>query len=64
MEKVAQRIMGVWEARHEASEKVLFLFSVNGSKKFCGVAEMCGPWKPDDNIPNWEHNPESNPCVG
>ena len=64
MAKVAERIMKVWEAREKSSEKVLFLFSVNGSKKFCGVAEMSGPWEREKNIATWEDNPESNPSIG
>lgn len=64
MEKVAERIMKVWDAREKASEKVLFLFSVNGSKKYCGVAEMSAPWEREDKIQDWEENPASNPCVG
>lgn len=64
MQKVAERIMKVWNSREDSTEKVLFLFSVNGSKKYCGVAEMSGPWEENGHIPNWEHNPESDPCVG
>lgn len=64
MAKVAERITKVWEAREKTAEKVLFLFSVNGSKKFCGVAEMSGAWNRDDSIVEWESNPESAPCVG
>ena len=36
--------MTVWEARGSSSEKVIFLFSINGSKKFCGAAEMSSEW--------------------
>lgn len=64
MARVAERIMKVWEAREKAAEKVLFLFSVNGSKRFCGVAEMSGSWDREDSIAEWESNPESAQCVG
>ena len=30
----------------EADDKVLFVFSINGQKSYCGLAEMSGPWKP------------------
>ena len=29
-----------------AKDKVLFVFSINGQKSYCGLAEMSGPWKP------------------
>ncbi|EME84477.1 uncharacterized protein MYCFIDRAFT_173460 [Pseudocercospora fijiensis CIRAD86] len=57
MAKVAERIMKIWDMRHDTNEKVLMLFSVNGSKKFCGLAEMSGPWDPDTPVEGWEVNP-------
>jgi hypothetical protein len=83
MDKVAARIMQLWEARESAKtkdandktgddkdandrgandkevedkdakakvgvakDKILFVFSINGQKSYCGLAEMSGPWKP------------------
>ncbi|KAK4502789.1 hypothetical protein PRZ48_006215 [Zasmidium cellare] len=64
MASVAERIMTVWEARGSSSEKVIFLFSINGSKKFCGAAEMSSEWNREVDMPDWEQNPTSKPCVG
>ena len=65
MAKVAERIMKIWDMRLDTNEKVLMLFSVNGSKKFCGIAEMSGPWDPNTAVDGWEVNPAaSKPCVG
>lgn len=65
IEKVAERIMKIWTARHDWSEKVLLLFSINGSKKFCGIAEMSGPWDTQIPVEGWEENPSAkNKCVG
>ena len=44
MEKVGNRIMRLWEARKSPTDKVFFLFSVNGYKSYCGLAEMSGPF--------------------
>lgn len=59
IEKVSERISDVYEARHSPNEKVIFLFSVNGSKKFCGLAEMSGPWDTSDVIHGWEESSQS-----
>ncbi|KXT07790.1 hypothetical protein AC579_4298 [Pseudocercospora musae] len=65
MAKVAERIMKIWDLRLDTNEKVLMLFSVNGSKKFCGIAEMSGPWDPNTPVDGWEVNPAAmKPCVG
>ncbi|KXT03646.1 hypothetical protein AC578_5131 [Pseudocercospora eumusae] len=65
MAKVAERIMKIWDMRLDTNEKVLMLFSVNGSKKFCGIAEMSGPWDPNTPVDGWEVNPAAaKPCVG
>ncbi|KAF1350753.1 hypothetical protein BDV97DRAFT_368473 [Delphinella strobiligena] len=37
---VTERIMKLWNARASDSEKILFLFSVPGSKHYCGLAEV------------------------
>jgi hypothetical protein len=59
MQKVAERIAVIYKARGDPREKVIFLFSVNSSKKFCGMAEMAGEWDPNGSIDNWQENPES-----
>lgn len=64
MERISERIMSVWNERVDASEKVLFLFSVNGSKKFSGLAEVSGPWDPNSFIEGWVENLESHGCSG
>ncbi|CAK4034049.1 YTH domain-containing family 3 [Lecanosticta acicola] len=64
MEKIADRIMQVWNAREDPAEKVLFLFSINGSKKFCGIAEMSGPWDRNGSIKGWKDNQTALPSVG
>lgn len=64
MEKIAERIMQVWNAREDPAEKVLFLFSINGSKKFCGIAEMSGPWDRHAAIKGWKEHRDGLPCVG
>lgn len=48
--------MAIYKARGDPREKVVFLFSVNGSKKFCGLAEMCGSWDPLGIIHGWKEN--------
>jgi len=53
LEAVSKRIMHVWESREHRSEKVLFLFAINGTKQFCGVAEMSGPWDPQGQVDGW-----------
>jgi hypothetical protein len=54
LQKVSERIMEVWDARKDPQEKVLCLFSVNSSKKYCGIAELSGPWDPQMEIDGWE----------
>ncbi|KAI9751074.1 MAG: YTH domain-containing protein 2 [Lichina confinis] len=39
-----ERLSKAFEERKQGS-RVLLLFSVGGSGKFCGLAEMVGPWK-------------------
>lgn len=53
LDKVSRRIMAVWDSRMSSKEKVLFLFAVNGSKNYCGLAEMAGPYDPDASIKGW-----------
>lgn len=48
MDRVANRIMEFWEARSGNKDKVLLIFSVNGQKSYCGLAEMSGPWELDE----------------
>ncbi|KAI5361914.1 Putative YTH domain containing protein [Septoria linicola] len=64
MAKISERIMSVWNERVDASEKVLFLFSVNGSKKFSGLAEVSGPWDPNSFIEGWAENSETHGSSG
>lgn len=45
--------MGVWDARKDPSEKVFFLFAVNGSKSYCALAEMKGRYDTDGHIEGW-----------
>ena len=56
--------MTVWDARKSITEKVLFLFALNGSKQFCGLAEMSGPWKADDVIDGWTDESNGSGNVG
>ena len=44
MEKVGTRIMRLWDARKSPEDKVFLIFSVNGYKSYCGLAEMSGPF--------------------
>lgn len=64
IQKVAQRISKVWESRSIEGEKILFLFSVNGSKRYSGIAELSGDWIGNDSMEDWENSPESEPCLG
>lgn len=48
MDRVANRIMEFWKARSGKKDKVLLVFSVNGQKSYCGLAEMSGPFELDD----------------
>jgi hypothetical protein len=64
LQKVSERIMKAWNAREHASEKVLFLFSVNGGKKYVGLAELSGPWDPNMEIEDWDNHADSPKCVG
>lgn len=50
--------MAIYKARGDPREKVIFLFSVNGSKKFCGMAEMSGEWEDTGPIDDWTDNPD------
>ncbi|KAF2215128.1 hypothetical protein CERZMDRAFT_105035 [Cercospora zeae-maydis SCOH1-5] len=64
MAKVSERIMAVWNRCNGTSQKVFFLFSVNGSKKFSGLAELTGPWDKQSFVDGWSENPESHGCAG
>ena len=44
MDKVGERMMRLWDAKPNAHDKIYLLFSVNGQKSYCGLAEMRGPW--------------------
>ena len=48
MEKVGERINQLWDARETNEVKVYLLFSINGQKSYCGLAEMTGSWVPGD----------------
>lgn len=55
MDKVAGRIMQLWDARVGKEDKVLLVYSINGQKSYCGLAEMAGPWKPsEDNFESFK----------
>ncbi|EMC97771.1 hypothetical protein BAUCODRAFT_403416 [Baudoinia panamericana UAMH 10762] len=64
LEKVSERIMKLYEARKHSSEQVLFLFAVNGSKQFCGLARMSGPWDRNGRIDGWLEKESSAPSLG
>lgn len=64
IEKVTERIMGYYNERKDPSEKIIFLFSVNGSKKFCGLAEMTGSWNRTGSVAGWTENVDGNKVVG
>ena len=64
LEKVCERIMTVWNARKNPTEKVLFLFALNGSKQFCGLAEMSGPWEADAVVDGWVDESNGSGNVG
>ncbi|KAK3618146.1 hypothetical protein LTR56_015323 [Elasticomyces elasticus] len=53
LKAISERIMKVWESRRDPKEKVLFLFSINGMKQFCGLAELSGPWDPEALVEGW-----------
>ena len=64
LEKVSMRLMDLWNKR-EKGEKIYFLFAVNSSSAFCGLAEMSGPWDKDARIEAWAENAKSSAyCVG
>ena len=47
MDKVGERIMHLWDAQTTGNDKIYLIFSVNGQKSYCGLAEMVGPWTAD-----------------
>ncbi|KAK3638348.1 hypothetical protein LTR56_013177 [Elasticomyces elasticus] len=53
LKAISERIMKVWESRRDPKEKVFFLFSINGQKQFCGLAELSGPWDPEALVEGW-----------
>ena len=60
---VSDRIMNLWKDR-KPHTKIIFLFSINGGKKFTGLAEMAGPWDRNVRLDNWR-TPKNGPrCVG
>lgn len=63
MDKVSERIMEVYNSR-SPTQKLLFMFSVIGGKKFSGLAEMSGPWDPSHFLSDWLLNPACPPCTG
>ena len=44
MDKVGERMNLLWDARETKNVKVFLLFSINGQKSYCGLAEMTGHW--------------------
>lgn len=52
--EVNERIMKIWTDKADKGDKVYFLFSVNSSKQFCGLAEMVGPVQPTGVIRGWK----------
>ena len=53
MEKVGIRIMRSWDARNNDNDNIIFLFSVNGQKSYCGLAEMTGSYRDDSRPAGW-----------
>jgi len=53
LKKISERIQVLWDARTDADDKVLLLFSVNGTKQYCGLAELSGPWEPNVSVEGW-----------
>lgn len=51
MDKVAARIMALWKECSAKNDKIVLVFSVNGQKSYCGLAEMSGAWKQTVGIP-------------
>lgn len=49
-DRVAERLMQLWNAREASSDNIYFLVSVNGAKSYCGLAEMVGAWKAGGNF--------------
>lgn len=64
IEKSSMRIMEVWDARKDPREKILFLFAVSGSGRFCALAEMSGPWDPNGHIECWQETDSGAGSVG
>lgn len=57
MTKVGNRIMRVWEtSKADPGSKVYLLFSVNGQKSYCGLAEMSGDFVEGEPVPGWCKN--------
>lgn len=54
MDKVGERVMRLWLERDDTGGKVLLLFSVNGQKSYCGMAEMMGAWTKGGNHEGWK----------
>lgn len=54
MDKIGVRIMRAWDERRTEDDKVFFLFSVNGHKCYCGLAEMSGPFIAGGNLEDWQ----------
>ncbi|KAI9880440.1 MAG: hypothetical protein M1830_003082 [Pleopsidium flavum] len=42
-----------WNLRKHNGQKIILIFSVNGSQKYCGMAEMSGPVNPDARPTIW-----------
>ena len=59
MDKVGDRIMRLWNERKSADEKIFLLFSVNGYKSYCGLAEMTGPYTLGGNLEDFERKSDS-----
>ena len=53
LEKVSERIENVWHDRGAAGEKVFLLFAVNGTKQYCGLAEMTGTYQRNGTVESW-----------
>ncbi|KAF2724823.1 hypothetical protein K431DRAFT_291471 [Polychaeton citri CBS 116435] len=61
--KVNDRVQQAWNEKNDR-EKIYFLFSVNGSSQYCGLAEMVGSIQRDAELDGWEQNHEGAPTEG
>jgi hypothetical protein len=65
LKSVASRIMPIWDTLCKPYDRIIFLFSLNECKAYCGLAEMAGPWKPCETLPDeWEEEFKQSHAAG